>query len=174
MSDGELEIGTEAEHKNRRVVRLRASTSDSGVMLTLRQAFGVFYQAKAAQRLRDLTLRDHRKHFEYLMDWIQDAHPELTFINEMTAQTLREYIHYMSYEKPLYNGHPYVQHIGETRRGLAPGAVNVRINTLKTMFRWLHREGIIPTAPSQNLSRQKVDEDRIGAFTEEQVALLFG
>ncbi|MDQ0189248.1 tyrosine-type recombinase/integrase [Alicyclobacillus cycloheptanicus] len=156
----------------RKGVRFRSGQNSKPAQLTIRQAFEVFYQAKAGQRLRELTLRDHRQHFEYLMEWLTEAHPEIQYISEITSQTIREYVHYLSFEKPLYEGHPYLEKVMEGRKGLAPGAVNVRIATLKTMFRWLANEGIIATNPTQNLSRQKVDEDRIGAFTDEQVEAL--
>lgn len=138
---------------------------------TFAYAFDLFYQSKCNERLRELTLRDYRKHYGYLRDWLADIHPEIEHVDEITASVLREYVYFLSYEKILYSGHPY-RASDDAKKGLAPGAVNIRINNVKAMFRWFHQEGLIPMNPSQNLTRQRVEEDRIGAFTDEQATLL--
>lgn len=137
---------------------------------SLQQAFAMFMQAKSGERLRELTLRDYRNHFRYIEEWLQEGYSEIQYVDEIDPPLIRAYIHYLSFEKPLYAGHPY--RMESERKGLSPGAVNVRINTLKAMFRWFHQEGLISVNPTQNLSRQRVEEDRIGAFTDEQVQRL--
>lgn len=151
----------------KRIDKRNTALNETVQKYTLRQAFQTFYQAKCAERLRQLTLRDYRKHFQYLFEWFLEQHSEITCVSDITPEVIREYIYFLSYEKPLYEGHPYRSDDGKARRGLAPGAVNVRINTLKAMFRWLHQEGLISINPTQNLSRQRVEEYRIGAFTDE-------
>jgi integrase/recombinase XerD len=87
-------------------------------------------------------------------------------ISQITPQILRDYIYYLTYEKQQYEEHPTKS---ETRSIMS---VNIRISTMKAFYRWLHNEGIIPSNPTANIRKQSVEEDTIGAFTDEQVAKL--
>lgn len=170
MSNDKLDTIDKRNGKNAIHRRIGVTERSSKPRYSLQQAFAMFIQAKSAERLRELTLRDYRNHFRYVDNWIETVHPEIRYVDEVTASVIREYIHYLSFEKPLYSGHPYK--LESNRRGLTPGAVNVRINTLKAMFRWFHQEGLTALNPTQNLSKQRVEEDRIGAFTDEQIQRL--
>ncbi|MBF8377060.1 phage integrase SAM-like domain-containing protein [Alicyclobacillus mali] len=120
------------------------------VKYSLEQAFDVFIHAKAVEGLRERTLNDYRTHFRYLEEWLKDSHPEVEYIGDITAQTLRDYVYYLTYEKPHYEGHPLKSEVDKAKRGLSPASVNIRISTMKAFFKWLHAEGIIPSNPAAN------------------------
>lgn len=152
----------------KRAIRGRGSKDNTGTH-SVSQAWEMFFYAKSGEGLRRRTLEDYQRHFRYLSAWLSEAHPEIAYVTEISASTLREYVYYLSHEKPRYDGHPYKSEEEKRRKGLAPGAVNVRLTTLKALFRWLYSEEIIARNPAQNLKKQKVDEDAIGAFTDDQV-----
>lgn len=161
---------SEDKRVGKRAIRGRASQFEKGV--SLERALDMFFQAKSAEGLRKRTLDDYRCHLRYLGTWLNQAHPEITTIQDVSSTVLHEYVYYLSHDKPRYDGHPFKSDREKERKGLAPGAVNVRLSTLKALFRWLHAEEIIATNPARNLKKQRVDEDQIGAFTDEQVELL--
>lgn len=139
---------------------------------TIDQAFELFYDAKSAEGLRKRTLADYKNHHRYLVQWLGEVHPEVKYVTDVTPQLLREYIYYLSHEKPQYEGHPYKSDGDKAKLGLGPGCVNVRITTMKSFFGWLYRESVIPSNPASNIKKQAVEQDTIGAFTDEQTQLL--
>ncbi|QSO49172.1 tyrosine-type recombinase/integrase [Alicyclobacillus mengziensis] len=139
---------------------------------TIDQAFELFYHAKSGEGLRKRTLVDYKNHHRYLVSWLTEIHPQVEYIEDVSPQLLREYIYYLSHEKPQYEGHPYKSDNDKSKLGLSPGCVNVRVTTMKSFFAWLHREAIIPSNPTVNIKKQAVEEDTIEAFTDDQIELL--
>lgn len=166
---------TERRGTGKKRIRLRGNgyTTRSDAVYSLKQAFDMFFHAKSGEGLRQRTLDDYRRHFQYFSEWMDEYHPQVVYVGDIGTPVLRQYVYYMSHEKPLYRGHPRKSEADKSRLGLAAGAVNVRLTTLKAMFRWWTQEGIIATNPAQNLKKLRVDEDVIGAFTDEQLDLLF-
>lgn len=93
----------------RKVVRVRATVREgkAAACFTLQQAFDLFFHAKSGEGLRRRTLADYKTHHRYLTEWLSSSHPEIRYVKEITASVLREYINYLTYEKPQYAGHPY-------------------------------------------------------------------
>jgi integrase/recombinase XerD len=157
----------------RKAVRTRQTVlTKSNKKYTLEQAFEIFLHAKVTEGLRDRTIKDHKKHFEYLMKWMQEYYPDIKYVDDVTTHILREYVYYLSHEKPLYEGHPNKSEEDKAKTGLSSSTINIRITTLKTFFNWLYNEKIIPLNPAENIKKQRVEEDTIGAFTDEQVEAL--
>lgn len=165
-------------HEDKRIgrttVRSRMSGQDrkKSVKYTLDQAFELFYHAKSAEGLRKRTLTDYKSHHRYLADWLHEVHPEIINISDINSHILREFIYYLTHLKPQYQGHPFKSEQDKERLGLSPGCVNVRISTMKAFFSWLYRESVIDINPVVNIKKQAVEEDTIGAFTDEQVEKL--
>jgi integrase/recombinase XerD len=162
------------KRKGRPIVRGKSTVTKrpANVVYTIEQAFEMFLHAKAAEGLRPRTIADYKAHHKWFTEWLTEYHPDIENITEITPQILRDYIYYLTYEKVQYEGHPVKSDAEKEKKGLSPSTVNIRINTMRAFYRWLHSEGIIPTNPAANIRKQPVEEDRIGAFTDEQVGLL--
>lgn len=158
----------------RKAIRGRNAENLLAGKYTLDQAFEMFYQAKAVEGLRERTLADYKNHHRYFVAWLNAEYPQVKYIGEITAQILRDYIYYLTYIKPQYDGHPNKSEKDKQKIGLSPACVNVRLTTTKAFYRWLHTEGLIPTNPAANIKKQVVEEDNIGAFTDDQVESLLG
>lgn len=169
------EIDGRKRRRGRKAVHMRAAVTtgvEPASQLTIDEAFDIFYQAKAAEGLRERTLHDYKTHHRYFMSWLKEAHPEIEMIGDITPQILREYVYFLTHDKPKWEGHPTLTEKSKTERGLSPHSVNIRLATMKAFYRWLHNEGYIPSNPAANIKKQPVEEDKIGAFTDEQVEAL--
>jgi integrase/recombinase XerD len=71
------------------------------VRYSLDQAFELFYHAKAAEGLRQRTLVDYKTHHKYLTHWLSVFHPEVNTIMDISTALLREYVYYLSHDKPI-------------------------------------------------------------------------
>ncbi|GMA60379.1 tyrosine-type recombinase/integrase [Alicyclobacillus fastidiosus] len=130
------------------------------------QAMQEFLTAKISERSSDRTIKDYRRHFRYLMNWLDSKHPGIK-LTQITPAILREYVTWMSTEKEKYDDHP--RRIKRSIIGLSPVTVNVRIRTMKAFFNWCEREGHVAKSPAKDIKLQKTDEDHISAFQERQV-----
>jgi integrase/recombinase XerD len=117
--------------------------------------------------LKPRTLNDHESHYRYLQRWLTEHHPTLK-LEELTTNHVRKYVQHMLTEQTLYDGHPTLQSYN-TAKGLSPATVNIRTRTLKCFLRFLHDEGQLQTDLAARIKLQKVAEDTIGAFKNEQV-----
>ncbi|TCP53387.1 integrase-like protein [Tumebacillus sp. BK434] len=164
------------EKRKRKTVRTHRALSvaeqevlqEEGV--SLEQAMDQFLQAKQAERAAQRTIRDYKTHFRYLLSWLKKNHP-LATLPTITVNMLREYVNWMTSGKELYDDHP------QKRKkkgivGLSPMTVNVRIRTMRAFFNWCEREGLVQQSPAFEIKLQKVDEDKICSFTEEQLRKL--
>ncbi|WP_157721956.1 tyrosine-type recombinase/integrase [Tumebacillus avium] len=140
--------------------------------LSLEDAMGEFLLSKQAERVAERTIRDYKTHFRYFRSWLDVSYSGVR-LADMSSKMVKEYISYMSSEKMQYDDHP-------TRSlrskpgvvGLSPMTVNVRIRTLRAFFNWCYRDGHIQSNIVQDVKLQKVDNDKIMAFTTEQIKKL--
>ena len=140
--------------------------------VSLDELMNEFILTKKAERSAERTINDYLTHFRYFRTWLDNHYPNIKF-REITQKTLLEYITFMTNEKLQYDDHSSHQH--RSKRGivgLSPMTVNVRIRTLKAFFNWCHRNGHTKTNLAEGIKLQKVDNDRIMAFTLEQVQKL--
>jgi integrase/recombinase XerD len=154
----------QAKRRGRSIVRGRSTgvqTRSLNADYTIEQAFEMFLHAKAGEGLRQRTIADYKAHHKWFTEWLTRFQPEIVGISQVTPQTLRDYIYYLTYEKPHYEGHPTKSDAEKDKRGLAPMSVSIRISTIKTFYRWLHNEGIIQSNPAANIRKQHVEEDTI-------------
>lgn len=137
--------------------------------MSLKEAFNEFLLAKRAERTAPRTIRDYQTHFRYLCTWLDSHYPGIR-LSQISTKILLEYIDYMSNEKIQYDDHPRRHKAGII--GLSPMTVNVRIRTMKAFFNWLYKNRHITEPIASGIKLQKVDNDRIMAFTPEQVRKL--
>jgi integrase/recombinase XerD len=164
----------QAKRKGRQLVRLRAGEMGSRPKMnyTLDEAHKLFLHAKSIEGVKERTILDYEAHHKWFTEWLREAYPAVQYVHEISTQILRDYIYFLTYEKQHYTGHPTKSEAEKNKRGLKPASVNLRINTMKAFYRWLHNEGLISSNPAANIKKQPVEEDTIGAFTDEQVELL--
>jgi integrase/recombinase XerD len=142
---------------------------EDAVAVSIEQAMQEFITAKVSERAAERTIKDYRRHFRYLMNWLDSKHPGIK-LTQITPAILREYVTWMSNEKEKYDDHP--RRMKRSIVGLSPVTVNVRIRTMKAFFNWCEREGYVAKSPAKDIKLQKTDEERISAFNEKQIRTL--
>lgn len=116
------------------------------------EALDIFVRAKEAEGVRKGTIGGYRDVVRYLCDWLGE---ETIYVNEITADMIREYINYLRIERTPYEGDEQRQ---RTNKKLSVNTINIRIRTLRTIFRFLYNEGIIEANPMENITQVRDDE----------------
>ncbi|GIM46815.1 tyrosine recombinase XerC [Collibacillus ludicampi] len=158
------------KRKGRKAIRQRQTVVYNSPKYTLDQAFNLYTHAKVTEGLRESTLKDHKRMFDYFMRWLEKSHHEIQYVDEITTSLLREYVYYMLNDQQLYEGRIHKPKVSKV--GLGNQTVNLRITKLKAFFNFLVNENIISDNPAEKIKRLRVEEDTIGAFTDEQIDLL--
>ncbi len=78
---------------------------EDAVAISIEQAMQEFITAKVSERAAERTIKDYRRHFRYLMNWLDSKHPGIK-LTQITPGILREYVTWMSNEKEKYDDHP--------------------------------------------------------------------
>lgn len=128
------------------------------------EALEIFVRAKEAEGVRPGTVNGYYATVRYLCDWLG---AETIYINDISASTIREYINYLRTERT-----PYAEdeHRKRSDKKLSVNTINIRIRTLRTIFRFLFNEGIIANNPMQNITQVRDDErEEVPGLTDEQV-----
>ncbi|MFD2672802.1 tyrosine-type recombinase/integrase [Marinicrinis sediminis] len=89
--------------------------------------------------------------------------------SEMNADVMRDYIHYLTYEKKRWDDHP-TSPIRED--GLSARSVNNVIRIMKVFFNYLKNENLISSNPLKSVKYQKQEKDTFEIFTDEDVIKL--
>ncbi|WCK53890.1 tyrosine-type recombinase/integrase [Aneurinibacillus sp. Ricciae_BoGa-3] len=129
--------------------------------------FGLFIRAKQVEGLKPRTIQDHKNHYKYLQQWLVERYPFLS-LEELTADHIREYIHYMLKEHQHFEGHPDAYKFN-SQVGLSPGTVNIRTKSLKCFLHFLHSEGHLKNNVAERIKLQRVPEDTIESFSKEEI-----
>ncbi|MET3683664.1 integrase/recombinase XerD [Alkalibacillus flavidus] len=154
--------------KRKRVTKL-ADPVKEYPKLSQAQAIDFVISGKRAEGVRDRTIRDYVKMWEYFTDWLNENY-EVDYVNDLTAEVFRNYINYLKYDKQRYSGHKFIN--AENQRiGLADTTININLRTLKAIFNWLYREELLEVNPLENvkLLRQDNVNDLTNCFTDDEV-----
>ncbi|MGE7274778.1 tyrosine-type recombinase/integrase [Brevibacillus panacihumi] len=140
---------------------------------SLETLFKMFLDYKVSQGLRERTIQDHKKHHRYFAKWLSDQYPALK-PSELTPQIVQAYISFMKVDKVQFQGHPFSpsKNQEEPKVGLSPSTINIRLRSLKCFLKYLYDHGHVQKNPLAGIKLLRVDEDEIGAFSEQQVAKL--
>ncbi|MED1802928.1 tyrosine-type recombinase/integrase [Brevibacillus porteri] len=152
---------------SKRMVKGRSTTSvQASRNYTLDEAFQLFVKVKEAEGKRKRTLHDYRKHWGYFRKWLEESHPQIEYIRQVTSPIARDYHLYMASDRSKYQGvsERYLPGVK-----LAPATVAIRLRTFRAMFRFWKKEGVITEDPTTNLKPAKEDEEEIVVFSEEQL-----
>ncbi|WAH37025.1 tyrosine-type recombinase/integrase [Alicyclobacillus dauci] len=159
------------KRKGRKIVKAISSSLDPSPnlslagSLTLSELFDVFIAAKQSEGRAERTIADHRKHFKYFNEWLQQVHSPIA-PNDIDHGVIREWISYMLDEKVAYDGHPTS---GRGSIGLKPGTVNIRLRSIKCMFKFFYDEGYLSHNPTQRIKLLRVEDDGVQTFTVAQI-----
>ncbi|MFN7251813.1 MAG: tyrosine-type recombinase/integrase [Anaerobacillus sp.] len=134
--------------------------------LTMEQAIDLVVAGKSAEGLRERTLRDYRKDWRYFVTWLQKNY-EVETVDELTPQIFRDYINYLKYDAPKYDGHKFIKN--EHGTGLSDTTINIRLRVYRAMFNFLEREELIAVNPMSGVRLLKQDIDLTNCFTDEEV-----
>jgi integrase/recombinase XerD len=160
------------KRKGRKAIRQRHATVSKIQQYTIEQAIDLFIHAKVTEGLKERTIRDHKNSLLCFKSWLQEQHSDIKHVNEITTHVIREYVYYLMNERQLYDGHPYKPKQLKRENKLKASTLNMRVTRLKVFFNFLVNENIILTNPADKIKKLRVEEDTIGAFTDEQVELL--
>jgi len=148
----------------KRIVRRRTeSEQPPEYNLSITDAFTYFITLKKTEGVRERTMTDYHNLFGYFTGWLAEKHPDITQINDITTNVLREYSVYLSEEK--FNAKTGA-------KGLSPYTVNVRMRFLKAFFNALFRENIVNANPANNIKLMKVDAETFEPLTDKELRLL--
>lgn len=140
--------------------------------LTLDQALDIVVSGKRVEGVRDRTIKDYVKMFGYFRTWLDDNY-EVEYFDEITTDTIRNYINYCKYDKPKYSGHKYIDS-DKQGVGLSDTTININLRCLKSLWNHLDREGMLEVNPMDKIRLIKQDTDDLGnGFTDEEIKALF-
>ena len=137
-------------------------------------ALDTFIRAREAKGLRESTLRLHRQNFGFFATYLREAHGlQNALLRDLTADMVRGYIIYMRKDKTLYEGVEGRNKAGE--KGLSVSTVNIRLRSLRAMFRFWHAEGMIAINPMAGIGNVTDDErNEVPGLTDAEVDRLLG
>ncbi|WP_205180112.1 tyrosine-type recombinase/integrase [Siminovitchia thermophila] len=155
---------SEKGRKGKRIVSRRTDPKKPAEYgMTIEQAFDYFVTLKKTEGLRPRTMEDYPVLFEYFTEWLAEAYPDVTYIDDITTGMIREYSVYLSEERFNDKTGGY---------GLSPYTVNIRIRFLKVFFRALFTEELIDKDPAANVKLMRVDEDTFEPLTDKEILKL--
>ncbi|WP_337957767.1 phage integrase SAM-like domain-containing protein [Guptibacillus spartinae] len=108
--------------------------------LTLEKAIDLVIAGKSTEGLRERTLRDYKKEWQYFVTWLEKNY-EVETVDELSPQIFRDYINYLKYDTKKYEGRKFIK--SEQGVGLSDTTINIRLRVYRAMFNHLEREDMI-------------------------------
>lgn len=135
----------------------------------LDDAFETFILAKMGENVRERTLMDYRSYWRYFREWLAAKHPEITNVNELTTELVREYVGYMLKDRKRYEDDP---HRKKTGKPLSPVTVKSRLRAVQTMCAFWVAEGLMSADPAAKVKPPKADVEDQPIITDDQIKSL--
>jgi integrase/recombinase XerD len=139
--------------------------------LTCEQAVDFVISGKKAEGVRERTLKDYVKNWNYLTVWLGENYEGIEYISDITTEMIRGYINYLRYERARYAGHTLIDS-DKMQKGLKETSINIRLRVYKAIFNYLERENYIYDNPVTNVKMLRTDIDLTGNFTDDEVKAL--
>ncbi|PFR91313.1 tyrosine-type recombinase/integrase [Priestia megaterium] len=159
------------KRKRRSAVKDRVN-SKSYPQLTLEQGLDMVIAGKKAEGVRERTLRDYIKTWHYFTNWLAESYPEVSLMEEVTTEMVRNYVSYLKYEAKKYNGHKFID-CEKQSVGLAETTINIRLRVYRALFNYLEREELVEVNPMDKVKLLRHDLDLTNCFTDEEVKEIF-
>lgn len=135
----------------------------------LDELFNVFYHAKVAEGRSPRTLETYRENHKQLCEYMDLFAIEKTASN-VTPEMLRSYMAWLMGRRK-WDGHPHKSEENMTP-GLSPVTVNTRMKTIRTMFRFLAEEEMIPADPCARVKKAAEPEQEIRVMNSDHIRAL--
>ncbi|MED1794984.1 tyrosine-type recombinase/integrase [Brevibacillus nitrificans] len=172
-----METGTE-RRKGKRIVIQRGTTA-LGENITPREgqtsiqdAFDVFVSIKEAENVKPRTKSEYYIQYRYFVEWLEEYHPEVVQVQDISTSLIRTYINHLAYEKEKNERIPQRNEKLNHQKGLSPYTINIRIRFLKCWFNVLVKEKYVLDSPVKNVKLMKVDIDMKDPLTEDEIRSL--
>lgn len=140
------------------------SKRDKPITLNLERAISEYLYSKRIEKRSDKTIEAYEQTLNQFRKWYENKKPDA-----LTAEFLRQYIHYLSFEKTRWDDHPTSPN---GAIGLSARTVNNNIRNMKIFFNQLVRERVISYSPMEGINYQTEDKDTFEVFTDEDVLKL--
>lgn len=142
-----------------------------GQATTIEQGLTLFVRAKETEQVRPATIRNYLNHIGYLSDYLTQTRGYINpLLSDLSAQLIRDYVHYMLYERVRYSS---VDGRQDKTVGLSPHTVNIRIRTLRTMAKFWAAEGLIERNFMDNINNVRTDEpESIRGLTDAEIDIV--
>ncbi|MBB6454392.1 integrase/recombinase XerD [Salirhabdus euzebyi] len=160
----------------RRIKRIRnklketdtCNSQQNGHNMGIEEGFSIFIQSKTNENLKERTISDHKKHFEYFTKYLYKFKPHIKRIKDISIQDINDYISYMKNAKRCWDDHCDLKNVSE-RIGLKSTTINIRLRTLKAQFRFWYRKGYITDDIAKEITLLKEDKVDFKAFKKEHI-----
>jgi integrase/recombinase XerD len=139
--------------------------------LSLDQAIDFVISGKKAEGVRERTLKDYVKNWQYFTEWLSDNYEGVEYIDEVATEMIRNYVNYLRHDRTRYEGHTLINSENQGK-GLKDTSINIRIRVYKALFNYLERENLIFENPTDNIKLMRTDVDLTNCFTDEEVKAL--
>jgi integrase/recombinase XerD len=127
-------LSVKSKRKGRKTVNLRSFQEETHEPIRgkrLDDLFNTFMRAKELEGLRERTLKDYRTNFKYFTGFLTKKYQQMEYAEEISTDTIRDYVYYVSREKKLWDDHIQASVRYKTdKKGLSPTTVNIRLRTL--------------------------------------------
>lgn len=149
--------------------RTRIERKSYEVDRPLDEMFNILYHAKVAEGLSPRTLEMYRENFDQFCEYL-DLFAVKKTVSNVTPELLRSYMAWLMGRRKWENN-PHKSEENKTK-GLSPVTVNTRMKTLRTMFRFLADEELIPADPCARVKKATEPKQEIRVMNEEQIRTL--
>lgn len=139
---------------------------------TLQQALAIFIRKKEAEKVRNSTVREYRRHIEYLADFMTNVLGfQNAFVGDLNEDVIQAYVTYLLTVKKRYTASDgFSGGRKDTSVGLSANTVNIRLRTLRTMCRYWATKGIIAENPMEDIENVRTDEtEEVPGLSDEEV-----
>jgi integrase/recombinase XerD len=137
----------------RKNVDTQSVTEATHIHCTFQELTKIFLIAKKVAGKAPRSLKDFMFNFQLFERWLEQEELQHLIPVEYDAGLFRSYISYMTDK-------------------YTPSTVNTRLTSLKSLFKFLAEEGMLPHNPLQRIPKVVQPETEIHAFTNEQVDAL--
>ncbi|WP_139994543.1 tyrosine-type recombinase/integrase [Paenibacillus paridis] len=141
-----------------------ASKRGRSVKFDLETQIERFLQAKRIEKRSPKTIITYAQTLNQFREWFETQNDR-----EMNSELMRDYVHYLTFEKVSWDDHPTSP---SGKVGLSPRTVNNSIRNIKVFFNYLMKERIIKQSPLEAINYQKEEKDTFELFTDEDVLKL--
>ncbi|WP_025026666.1 tyrosine-type recombinase/integrase [Caldalkalibacillus mannanilyticus] len=147
--------------------RVRSSVANPHLLDDL---FEKFYHAKITEGRSKRTLTSYRENYNFFVSYMDDCGVARN-VENVTVDLIRDYISFMLQEKVQFEGHPFKPKSVE-KIGLSPITVNLRLKPLRTLFKFLVREGLYTENPFEMIKKVEEEDSIIEILTVRQLQSL--